>query len=145
MRQPYHQRKFTQEQIDILAANPFTSRVDFHHIWFTLEFQNIFLSRYEQGETSTEIFTDLGYDIEILGPNRIYNYPRALYRRLENGLGLTETPGRTKAEEPSNVDYNTMPAQQSTAAMQRELKYLRQQVEFLKKITELGSEKKQRN
>ena len=44
-------KPFMPEQIEILAANPFTSKVDQHHIWFTLDF----LSRYEKGETSTEI------------------------------------------------------------------------------------------
>lgn len=145
MKPKYHHRKFTQEQLDILAANPFTSKVDWHHIWFTLEFQNIFLARYEQGESSFEIFESLGYDVEILGSNRIYNYPRMLYNRLNKGLPLTETPGKTKVDAPENVDYNTMPAQQSVASMQRELKYLRQQVEFLKKITELDNDKKPRN
>ena len=79
MREKYRLSKFTQEQMDILRANPFTKKVDLHHIWFTLEFQNLFLARYEQGESSTEIFADLGYDIEVLGKNRIYNYPRLLY------------------------------------------------------------------
>ena len=79
MREKYRFSKFTQEQMDILRANPFTKKVDLHHIWFTLEFQNLFLARYEQGESSTEIFADLGYDIEVLGKNRIYNYPRLLY------------------------------------------------------------------
>ena len=42
------------------------------------------------------------------------------------------------------MDYNTMPSQQSVASMQRELKYLRQQVDFLKKITKLDNDKKPR-
>ena len=147
MREKYRLSKFTQEQMDILRANPFTKKVDLHHIWFTLEFQNLFLARYEQGESSTEIFADLGYDIEVLGKNRIYNYPRLLYARLEKGLLLTETAGQTKVDPPTNVDYNTMPSQQSVASMQRELKYLqylRQQVDFLKKITKLDNDKKPR-
>lgn len=138
----YHHRKFTPEQIEILSANPFTSKVDLHHIWFTLEFQNIFLTRYEQGESSAEIFADFGYDIDVLGKNRVYNYPKLLYNRLESGKPLTEVHGHTKVSAPENIDYNTMPSQQSVAAMQRELKYLRQQVEFLKKITELDNDKK---
>lgn len=144
MAKKFHHKKFTPEQIEILSANPFTSKVDFHHIWFTLEFQNLFLSRYENGESSSEIFADFGYDITILGENRVYSYPRRLYQRLEKGLGLCETPGSVKVKQPDNTDYNTMPAQQSVAAVQRELKYLRQQVEFLKKITELDKDKKQR-
>lgn len=139
-----HHTKFTPEQIEILAANPFTSRVDYHHIWFTLEFQNLFLARYESGESSSEIFESSGYDIAILGESRVYNYPRRLMKRLESGQGLTEATGNAKADEPQNVDYNTMPAQQSVSAMQRELIYLRQQVAFLKKITELDNDKKPR-
>jgi len=144
MEKRYHHRKFTTEQIELLAANPFTSKVDFYHIWFTLEFQNLFLARYESGKTSQEIFVSLGYDTDILGENRVYGYPRRLKKRIESGQGLTETVGNIKLTEPQNVDYNTMPAQQSVSAMQRELKYLRQQVEFLKKITTLDNSKKPR-
>ena len=48
----------------------------------------------------------------------------------------------SEQKRPVNVDYNTLPAQQSVAAMQREIAYLRQQVEFLKKITELDKGRK---
>ena len=142
MREPQHRKKFTDEELEILRANPFTHRVDYHHIWFTLEFQNLFLSRYEAGESSPKIFSSLGYDVNIVGYMRVCNYPRQLRKRLESGKQLTESHGNAKAPEPKYVDYNTMPAQQSVAAMQRELTYLRQQVEFLKKITELDKETK---
>lgn len=134
--------RFTDEEVEILKANPFTSKVDHRHIWFTLEFQNIFLSRYEAGDTAIEIFTTLGYDVSILGPNRVYGFPRRLYDRLGSGRELIEYNGTSKAPEPLNVDYNTMPSQQAVSSMQRELTYLRQQVEFLKKITELDKEQK---
>lgn len=139
-----HRKKFTPEEIEVLASNPFTSKVDFYHIQFTLEFQNIFLARYEAGESGMEIFMDLGYDPDILGKNRIYNYYRVLKARLERGQSLTERHGNAKIQKPQNTDYNTMPSQQSVAAMQRELAYLRQQVDFLKKITSLDKEEKPR-
>ena len=144
MTQRYAKSKFTEEQMEQLAANPFTSKVDYYHIWFTLEFQNLFLSRYEAGESSADIFASMGYDVSVLGANRVYGFPRRLRNRLESGKGLIEAPCRSKAEMPENTDYNTMPAQQSVAAMQRELTYLRQQVDFLKKITELDNNKKPR-
>ena len=78
----------------------------------------------------------------MLGDNRIYGYYRRLRKRLESGKGLTEVSGNTKLEAPKNTDYNTLPAQQSVASMQRELTYLRQQVEFLKKISQLDTTKK---
>ncbi len=94
MRQIHKKSFFTPEQVELLAANKFTAQVNTRRIFFTLEFKNLFLSLYEQGHTSIEIFMECG--------------------------------------------YNTMPAQLSVSAMQRELIYLRQQVEFLKKLIELA-------
>lgn len=136
---------FTPEQIEILASNKFTAKVNSRQIIYTLEFKNLFLSRYEQGDTSIEIFQDCGYDPEILGRTRIYGFARRLRELVESGRPLTEDYPNTKVDKPANTDYNTMPSQLSVSAMQRELTYLRQQVEFLKKITELDNDKKPRN
>lgn len=144
MRKTHPPRKFTLEQMEALAANPFTLKLDNSHISYTLEFKNLFLARYEAGEGIREIFENLGYDTKILGNDRIYGFARNLMTKIEAGELLTETPPATKQEKPINVDYNTMPVQQSVAAMQREIAYLRQQVEFLKKLTELDSDKRSR-
>lgn len=144
MRKPKTFIPFTPEQMKILSENPFTYKIKPRQIWFTLEFKNLFLTRYEAGECSIDIFESCGYSVELLGPNRIHGYPRRLRLELESGRLLTEGSGHEKKEKPKNIDYNTMPAQQSVASMQRELNYLRQQVEFLKKITELDNDKKQR-
>ncbi len=135
-------KKFTPEEMEVLAANPFTSKVDYYHIWYTLEFQNLFLARYEAGESSMDIFADFGYDVSILGKYRVYNYYRQLKNRIDRGQPLIEKPVKVKTEKPLSTDYNTMPSQKSIAAMQRELTYLRQQVEFLKKISQLDTTKK---
>jgi len=139
MRERSRIKKFTTEQMLTLAANPFTYKVTVHRIAFTLEFKNLFLAQYESGEAVKDIFTNLGYDTAAIGCNRIYGFANRLLSRIEAGEIPTEEPARTKQEKPVNIDYNTMPAQQSVAAMQREIAYLRQQVEFLKKITELGN------
>ncbi len=144
MRHPYKQSIFTPEQVDILAANKFTAMVEPRYIYFTLEFKNLFLSRYEQGYSSREIFEEFGYDPNILGDNRIYGFPRRLRKQLEDKGTLTEDFPGAKAKKILNTDYNTLPSQQSVSAMQRELIYLRQQVEFLKKLTGLDSDKKPR-
>lgn len=142
MRKECKLSRFTDEEMEILKANPFTSKIDRRHIWFTLEFQNLFLSRHEAGETATDIFMDLGYDISILGPNRVYGFSRRLYDRLGSGRELVEVRGNALVQKPANVDYNTMPSQNAVSSMQRELTYLRQQVEFLKKITALDKGQK---
>ena len=142
MRERHHIHKFTQEQVEQLAANPFTLSVTVHRISFTLEFKNLFLSRYENGESVKDIFVALGYDPDVIGYNRMYSFSNRLLNQVEAGEPLTEGSARKPAEKPVNTDYNTMPAQQSVASMQRELTYLRQQVEFLKKISQLDTTKK---
>lgn len=142
MRERHHIHKFTQEQVEQLAANPFTLSVTVHRISFTLEFKNLFLSHYENGESVKDIFVALGYDPNVIGYNRMYSFSNRLLNQIEAGEPLTEGSVRKPAEKPVNTDYNTMPAQQSVASMQRELTYLRQQVEFLKKISQLDTTKK---
>ena len=135
-------RKFTAEQMEQLAANPFTHRVTVLRISFTLEFKNLFLVRYESGEAVKDIFSEMGYDLTVLGENRIYNFANRMAILAEAGEMPSEEPPKAKLAKPANTDYNTMPAQQTVAAMQREIAYLRQQIEFLKKITELDNGRK---
>jgi hypothetical protein len=145
MRERHRIRKFTPEQMELLAANPFTHKINVHRISYTLEFKNLFLARYESGEAVKAIFSSLGYDTAVLGENRIYGFAKRLVDQAEAGEMPTEERSKSKLEKPVNVDYNTMPAQQSVSAMQREIAYLRQQIEFLKKITELDSSRKSSN
>lgn len=144
MRESYQPKKFTPKQMETLAANPFTYKVTALRISYTLEFKNLFLTRFEAGEPVKDIFASLGYDIDILGENRMYTFARRISKQAEAGNLPTEEPPCVKLEKPVNIDYNTMPTQQSVAAMQREIAYLRQQVEFLKKISELDNGKKPR-
>lgn len=144
MRETHSPTKFTPEQMEILAANPFTYKVTALRISYTLEFKNIFLARFEAGEPVKDIFSSLGYDISMLGENRLYTFARRITRQAEAGIMPSEENVHSKHDKPLNVDYNILPAQQSVSAMQRELTYLRQQVEFLKKITELDNDKKPR-
>lgn len=138
-----YKTKFTLEQMEELAANPFTFKVTPRYIWFTLEFKNLFLARFESGDTIMEIFESCGYRSELLGKNRIYAFHRRLQDELSSGQ-FREGPPVRYAEASEPQDFNTLPAQQSVAAMQREIVYLRQQLDFLKKITELESSKKPR-
>ena len=139
----YHRIKiFTDDEMEILAANKFTARVTKRQISYTLESQNLFLVMYdEQGKTCREIFTELGYDVEILGKSRVHTYPKLLREKLKN-TGSLRKQTRERVAPPTNTDYNMMPSIKSVAAMQHELLYLRQQLDFLKKITALDNKQK---
>ena len=136
--------RFTPEQMKILSANPFTYKVSAICIHYTLEFKNLFLAHYEAGEPVKDIFAAFGYDPAILGDNRMHAFARRISKQAKEGKVPTEDSSSVKIQKPAKVDYNTLPAQQSVSAMQREIAYLRQQIEFLKKITELDNDRKPR-
>ena len=115
--------RFTPEQMKILSANPFTYKVSAIYIHYTLEFKNLFLAHYEAGEPVKDIFAAFGYDPAILGDNRMYAFARRISKQAKEGKVPTEDSSSVKIQKPAKVDYNTLPAQQSVSAMQREKNY----------------------
>ena len=60
-------KKFTEEEIEVLKNNPFTSTVSESQIRFTVEFKRFLLEEREINETPwKEIFRKAGYDPEML-------------------------------------------------------------------------------
>ena len=114
--------RFTPEQMKILSANPFTYKVSAICIHYTLEFKNLFLAHYEAGEPVKDIFAAFGYDPAILGDNRMYAFARRISKQAKEGKVPTEDSSSVKIQKPAKVDYNTLPAQQSVSAMQREIR-----------------------
>ena len=129
-------KKFTREQVKALAANPYTSKVDFHCIWYTEEFMNLFLESYKNGDTSFEIFESCGYDIAVLGENRVYGFPRRVTKLLGISQGLAGTAEKLRVSGARHTDIDTVATGQSISDMQRELEYLRKQVQLLREKAE---------
>lgn len=125
-------KKFTREQVKALAANPYTSKVDFHCIWYTEEFMKLFLDRYKNGDTSFEIFESCGYDIAVLGENRVYGFPRRVMRLLGISQGSAGAAEKLRVSGARGTEHDTTSAGQSVSDMQRELENLRRQVQLLR-------------
>lgn len=133
---------FTEYEMELLRQNPYTYKVRQRQLSFTAEFKHIFWNRYQCGEDITVIFESLGYDPMVVGYSRMYSVASNLRaavdagREFTNGHSGRSRAGRPVSQEASDKDSPTV------SAMQHEMIYLRQQVEFLKKITELGSSTK---
>jgi len=84
---------FTQDEIEILSSNKYVKRVSAKGITYTDEFKHIFISENEKGKPSRSIFEECGFNIDILGMERVKSSGkrwRAAYR--DNGvLGLQDT------------------------------------------------------
>ena len=92
MREKRKPKYFTSEQISKLKSNPYTHSVSGCCIRFTLEFKELFWMRYCNGVSAKQIFTSLGYDIDILGDGRIFNFASQLSKDKEIGRDLDVQP-----------------------------------------------------
>lgn len=123
---------FTENEIEILAANPYTLDVNSTMIRYTDEFKDQYRRRLILGHICTRIFKDLGYDINILGSRRIYSFDSRLKEDMR--LNIVRKP-----------EINTDPIvdpEAVIARLQHEVIYLRQELEFIKKIIKANNSKR---
>ncbi|WP_027635872.1 HTH domain-containing protein, partial [Clostridium butyricum] len=64
-------KKFTNEEINLLSMNKYVLRVNQKGITYSNEFKMHFIAEYSKGKTTRVIFEESGFDIDILGEDRI--------------------------------------------------------------------------
>ena len=126
---------YTAKEIKELKANPYTLKVTKNKLYFTAKFKEDFWIRYQAGDAPKKIMSDLGYGMDCITQKQIDNYVQRIKREAVSGEGFKEGTNRTKripAKDPGEISDLAFP--QSIERMQNEILYLRQEVEFLKKI-----------
>ncbi len=135
-------KEFTLEEIRILESNKYTLYATETKLIHTKKFKEIFWEMYNQGNPPRKILKELGYDIEILGKKRSSMYPSRLKEELQRRGSFKEDKYHNKLKPPTDTNYEQMKDKKAFKEMQTELKYLRQELDFLKKIIELSNTKK---
>ena len=125
---------FSEEEQQLLRRNPYTFKVTHRQVWFTKEFKTEFKKRYDLGALPREIFADLGYDPKVVGDYRMNSFQNRINIRAKRGEGFTE---RRTSVSRGLVSVDENPDSAAIVRMQHELLYLRQEVEFLKKISSI--------
>ena len=132
-------KPFTLEQIEQLRSNPYTYKVTDRKIFFTAEFKKAFYQKRQEGLTLKEAFISLGYDPEVLGDKRIDGISHLINKAVREGNGFHEgVKPRTSILDEECPDLT----QENFLKMQHELLYMRQELEFLKKISSLRDSRK---
>lgn len=129
---------FTNEEVEILRNNRYTAYVSNCSIRFTLEFKEMFMERKGEGIPARRIFQEAGYDVDILGTSRIKNLSKRIPKEASAPCGLHEGY-HIHRKRPENAGYSHMAPEEAMAAMQREIVYLRQELDFIKKIIKTDS------
>lgn len=119
---------FTEEEVKILSQNRYVKNVSVKAITYTDEFKHVFIAEYEGGKFPRDIFTKYGFDIDILGMERVNSAAkrwRKAYRK--NGIsGLKDTrkenAGRPREKELSLEEkYERLKAKNNLLKAENEL------------------------
>lgn len=134
-------REYTAKQIKQLRSNAYTLNVTKNKMYFTAEFKKDFWTRYQAGDAPRKIIIDLGYDISLFQQKQIDSLVQRIKKQALSGAGFSEGENRTKRVAIKKIEQDVA-SNQSVEQMQHELLYLRQEVEFLKKIIKAGNSKR---
>ena len=135
-------KEYTPKQIKQLKANPYTLNVTKNKLYFTAKFKEDFWVSYQAGNTPRKILSDFGYDLDIFEQKQIDSLVQRIKKQALSGNGFSEGENRQKRVAIKATNEIDLSSPQSIERMQNELLYLRQEVEFLKKIIIAENSKK---
>ena len=125
-------KEYTKKEMKILKSNPYTLKVTKNQLSHTAEFKQVFWTKYQAGMSPRKILEELGYNSKMFEQKRIDSMVQRIKKQALSGNGFTEGFNRTKRIKlTSNEEYTP----ESFVQMQHEVLYLKQEVEFLKKLS----------
>ena len=127
-------KEYTTKQLKQLGANPYVYKATKHRIYYTAKFKEDFGISYQAGNTPRKILENFGFDLSIFGQKQIDSLVQHIKKQALLGEGFSEGANRRKRVTQKSTNEEDLSSPQSIKHMQNELLYLRQEVEFLKKI-----------
>lgn len=67
------QKQFTQEQKEQLLKSPFIEKVYSNHIEYSIEFKQMAVEQYLQGQTPIQIFVNANLNLDLIGSKNAFN------------------------------------------------------------------------
>ena len=131
---------FTDQEVEMLRANKYTYAVTPHILSFTKEFKNLFWEEYQGGALPRQILENCGYPASVLGKERIWGIAQAIKNQYHSSDGLREG-SLSKSNHARNAD-GAKTTEEQVKELQGEIQYLRQEIEFLKKISSIKTTRK---
>ena len=124
-------KKYTKNQISELSKNPYTFQINNKRILFTIEFKKLFWIKYQAGMSPRAILKELNYNLDCFGQKQIDSITQRIKKEALAGE-FTEGYSRNRRTKINEPDIEL--TSQNIKQMQNELMYLRQEVDFLKKV-----------
>lgn len=130
-------KEYTAKEMKLLKANPYTFKVTKNKLYFTVEFKEAFWTAYQAGLAPRKILSDLGYDLEIFSQKQIDSLVQRIKRQAKNGSCFSQGDNRDRRRKDTLAvpEGASAESEETLSQILHEVKYLRQEVEFLKKIS----------
>ena len=129
-------KEYTTKEMKTLKANPYTFKVTKYKLYFTVEFKQAFWTAYQAGMTPRKILEDFGYDLSIFSQKQIDGIVQNIKKQALDINGFTEGENKSGRKRTGAVLSEDAPdvSPESMDRIWNEVRYLRQEVDFLKKI-----------
>jgi len=121
---------FTDEQVQQLQLNPFVKNVSNKEITYTDEFKAVFTEKYLEGNPPSVVLREMGFDPHILGKKRIDRFVGNV-RKYQARNGDVRDMRKECSGRPATKELSE---KERIARLEYQVKYLKQENEFLKKI-----------
>lgn len=133
---------FSDKEISVLSKNPYVKAVSIKGITYTEEFKRIYIEEYDKGKLPRDIFESHGFDVEMIGIDRVRNSSTRWRRSYKKDgiLGLRDT----RTSHSGRPLERELSVEERFARLEAENNLLKAENELLKKIrfAERGLRKK---
>lgn len=100
-------------------------------VTFTEEFKRKAYEEYTRGKSIRTIFTEVGFDVKILGTYRLQNFRNAIVNKADEEAGYADKRKDRSLQAPLSTEAQMM---KRIRELEHRNAYLEQENEFLKKI-----------
>lgn len=134
-------RLFTDEQIALLKQNPYVYAVSAARLSLTVTFKEIFYAAYLKGDSPSQILESHGFDLSIIGKRRVWNISQHIREEYAR-FGCFSQGYTERRNSITNPPKKPLSMNEQLKQLQGELTYIKQEMEFLKKISMLRTSRK---
>ena len=137
---------FTEEQVAAFRQNPYVYSVTSARLVLTKEFKELFIEDLDKGLASRQILENHGFNTDVLGDRRIMGisqHIKAEYRE-HGGFHDGYRARNHNEDQQQNGKAASKPLSEGEQLrqLQNEIEYLKQEMEFLKKISSIRTTRK---
>jgi len=123
---------FTEKEIASLSNNPYIKTISAKAITYTDEFKRIFISESGKGKPTRVIFEEHGFDVAILGMNRVLQ-ARRRWKSSYKSKGILGLDDARKGNSGRSSDKE-LTLEEKYKQLKLQNNYLKAEIELLKKV-----------